>query len=203
MFRKLVLTVACVGLFLSLSRAQSLVYNSVPGPYFAAPPSSGLLGFDDYTTPFTNTGSLFELTSMQFVGGVTSILPGRNSLLFRFFNAANTVEVNNFSVEFPQAGNFIWTITFDPGENFLIPTAGVLRIETVQSTQGQFFLTSTAPSVGTNNPTFGGGTTVGGAPLYHAFSLTGLAIPEPGTVALLFAGGLPLAIGLLRRRRSI
>lgn len=180
--------------------SPSLVYNSVPAnlsQLLAFPVRGGSLGFDDYRTTLAGSHETMRLTSMQFVGGVTV---AGGVLAFEFFDS----NANPFSVltgQLPQAGNFIWTLTIGDAFEFLVPTNGILQIRALGNAQGRFWLTPTPPSVGFNDPAFGGGVTTNGTPLYHAFSLTG-AVPEPGAVALLVGAGVAGAGVLVRRRKK-
>jgi hypothetical protein len=178
----------CALLGAAIAAQAQVVYSSIPGPYFAAAAATGVLGIDDYTS--TASGATFEMPSMRFAGGVTV---ANSQVLFEFLDNTNTLQ-NSFTVALPQAGNFIWTITLGPG--FMVPTAGRLRLTSAQAT-GQWFLTSTAPSVGTNSTSFGGGTGPNQEPLYHVFELS--AVPEPGSMAALGCG---IAALVARRRRK-
>lgn len=195
MFKKLFAVVALLVLCSGV-RAQ-VVYSAIPGPYFALSAANGLLGFDDYFT--TQNTPTMNLTSFRFVGGVTSTATNRNTLLVGFYNLAGTVLQNSFSIALPSSSISIWSITAP--SNFVVPTSGLVAIFATNTTTGQWYLTSTAPSTGSNNPAFGQGYTSGGKPLYQAFELSGIAIvPEPGLLSMFGAmsvGG----IAFLRRRR--
>ncbi|MBL9002120.1 MAG: hypothetical protein JNK25_13390 [Phycisphaerae bacterium] len=162
---------------------RAVVYSGIPGPYAAFAPENGSLGFDDYSSTMANP--VEGLTQMRFVGGVTNAL---ETARFEFYSTAGIL-INSFNVTFPQGGAFIWTITL--GAPIDIPQNGIMQIVATGNSTGRWFLTSTAPTVGTNSNTFGG---ANGGALFHAFELT---TPTPGALAVLGLGG--LAIG--RRRR--
>lgn len=175
------------------SRAVTQVYNSQAGPYSAFAAAGGVIGFDDYTS--TASGATTTLASLVFVGGVTN---AGQSVSFQFLNPDNTLAADSGPLALPQGGNFIWTITFGAlpdgsDSTFAIPTAGILQITVGTGGTGRWFLTPTAPIVGTNNVGFGGGSTQTSP--YNAFSLN--AVPAPASLALMGLGG--LVIG--RRRR--
>jgi hypothetical protein len=176
------------------------VYDSIgPGTagYLAGTPSVGPLGFDDY-----GTTSGVNLTSFHFVGGMSPIATGQNAVMwFTWFTSGGSF-ATSAGVVFTaaDAGYYIWGITFS-SPPFVIPHNGYFQV-TANSTYtgggtysttvpGLFFLSSTdALTVGSNNPTVGGGSTTGGANLVHCFSFD---IPEPTTLGLLGAALLVLA----------
>lgn len=171
-----------------------LVYSGIPGPYtaFAA---GAFTHRDDYAALPLNGND--RLWSLRFVGGVSA--PG-GVLDFFFLDTGATggspTVISSFAVALSQAGDFIWTITFNPSvaPRPTILQNGGLQIQTRAGTTGRWFFTSTAPSVGGNDVAVGTGS--GLTPQRNqAFEIT--TIPTPGAAALLGLGGLAMA----RRRR--
>lgn len=163
-------------------------YDAVPGPYASLPAGTGPRGFNFYQT--SGTGSSMYLGAFRFVGGTNT---AGGSITFNFYNYSGSGTefgslANSFSITLSQAGDFIWTITLDPG--FEIPTLGA--VEMVNGTGGlsRWFLTSTAPSIGTSL----------GSP-FPNYPSQGFAmiegVPAPGALALLGMAGLARS----RRRR--
>jgi MYXO-CTERM domain-containing protein len=170
----------------------AVVYSSLPGPYSAFAAATGPAGFDDYTT--TQPAEAMRVASLKFVGGVTTVGGG---MTFNFYDSGATL-YSTASLALPSAGDFIWTITFGPGNGststFAVPTNGFMEIIVAAGTTGRWFFTPTAPTVGGNNIAVGTGGTL--APQrYSAFELS--AVPAPGALALLGLGGLVAT----RRRR--
>ncbi len=166
--------------------ATSSVYSNMDagGGFNAFPSGNGALGFDDYTS--TSAGAI-TMESIRFVGGVDAV---GGVLNFEFFDAAGANLITAFSVNFSQAGNFIWTITL--GGAFTADAAGVLQITTDATSNGQWFLSDAGPTVGSEDNTFGGAS---GGLLSHKFEIN--VIPAPGALALLGMGGIVAG----RRRR--
>jgi hypothetical protein len=168
-----------------IAPAGTPLYSSIPGPYSAF--SAAAFAFvDDYQTGGVGT---FQVDAMKFVGGVTA---AGGILDFFLLDNANNV-VSSFGVALPQAGNFIWTITLNTPVN--AAHNGRLQIQTRGATTGQWFMTSTAPSVGTNSVAFGLGSNLNPQRI-AAFEIQQL-VPAPSSAALLGLGGLMAA----RRRR--
>jgi hypothetical protein len=168
-------------------------YTGIPGPYSAFTAATGNAGFDDYGTSITD--SSFALASMRFVGGVTSI---GGTMQFRFYDSTATL-FSSASVNLPSAGDFIWTITFGTlpdgsDSTFQVPNNGFLELVVGANTTGRWFMTTTGPTVGTNNIAVGTGSTLN-PQRYNAFEL--IAVPAPASLALLGLGGLVAT----RRRR--
>lgn len=168
-------------------RADTVVYSHMAGGYasFAA---ANYLGFDDYTT--TVSGPTASLNSMKFVGGVTT---ANTTLSFDFYDITGSTLINSFTSTFATAGNFIWTISNLGGFN--VNSTGLLEIYGTQTTTtGKWFLSTSATTVGSDdrfNITDVNGNTAG---YQHSFEL---AIPAPGSLALLGLGGIVAG----RRRR--
>lgn len=193
----------------SLSATAAVVYSgtapSSTGSYSAFAAATGSAGYDDYTTTLAPTANSLLLSSLSFVGGVTftgTVPASARTLRFEFYDFSGTTLLNNFSVSFASSGAFLYTLdtTNVLPADFVVATDGILQITATGTTMGRFFLTSTPPSIGSNDPTFGGAMTSTGTPLYHAFSLSGTAVPEPGSIAL-FAGLMTGGVSLMARRR--
>lgn len=164
------------------------VYSGISGPYSGFAPGTNL-GFDDYVS--TDPSPFYTLAQFRFVGGVSTV---GDTLRVNFYDSGANL-FNFFNVSLGTAGNFVWTITLGLQPNgsdstFLVPQAGFVEITAVTGA-GRWFLTPTAPSVGSNN------LAVGGLPnqFNHAFEL--VAVPAPGAMAFLGLGGLLAS----RRRR--
>lgn len=164
-----------------VDRGPGVIYSAMAGPFQAFPAAAGNLGFDDYDSILP--GGQDNLTALRFVGGVTQV---GGIIDFNFLDVASA-PVSSFAVQFPQAGNFIWTITL--GAPVVIHDQGFLQLSTRAGVTGQWFLSTTAPSIGTESRALGDTTTHG-----HNFELT---VPAPGSLALLGLGGLIAG----RRRR--
>ena len=162
---------------------RAVVYSGIPGPYNAFAAANGSLGFDDYSSTMVN--NVEGLTAMRFVGGVTN---AGETARFEFYSTSSIL-INSFTVQFPQGGNFIWTITL--GAPIDIPKNGIMQIVATGNSTGRWFMTAVPPTIGTNDTTFGG---ANGGALMHTMELT---TPTPGSLALLGLGG--LVVG--RRRR--
>ena len=161
------------------------IFSAIPSPYVAFPAGTGVLGFDDYNS--TLPGGTYEtLTTLRFVGGVTAV-GGR--LDFNFRQNDGTL-FSSFFVNFPSAGNFIWSIGTDANPiGTLIPADGILEIVADANTTGQWFLSTGVPTLGTEDRAIGSVTTHS-----HRFELS---IPAPGAAALMGLAGLVAG----RRRR--
>lgn len=214
--KKLLSSVSAVlGLFLSLSASAQLtpgitleraplggirpeallttVYNGIAGPYAAFAVGTGVLGFDNYTS--IAPPPIFNLTTFQFVGGVTftgAPAPIDRALRFDFFDA-DTNPLSSFSVALPSSGDFIWTINLNTPIS--VASTGFVQATTLGTSQGRWFLTTSPPTVGSNS------FSVGGFPPTHnhAFAMVSI-VPEPGSAALML-GFLSAGAGFLVRRR--
>lgn len=169
------------------------LFNAEAGPYAALPAGSGLRGWTAYQTTASPGADSFFLGQFIFVGGVDT---AGASIGFDFYQWDDTTGtpgayVDTFTVALPTAGDFIWTITLDPG--FAIPTLGYVEMNIAEDAGGlgRWFLTSTAPIVGTTIASFG-------TPTYasQAFRMVE-GVPAPGAIALLGVAGLA---GSRRRR---
>lgn len=174
------------------NRVTAAVYSGIPGPYSAFAAATGPVGFDDYASTVAGP---FNLAQFKFVGGVTTV---GGQLTVQFFDSAQT-QVNSFNITLPQAGNFIWTITLGAAPDgsdstFGVNGAGFVQISAATATTGQWFFTTTAPTIGTNDVAVGGGAQLS-PPRNNAFELVN--VPAPGSLALVGLGGLVA----LRRRR--
>lgn len=163
-------------------------YSAMTGPYNAFSADTGNIGFDDYDSIATDD---IVLTSFRFVGGVAEV---GGEMSFQFFNAAEEF-VDSFGITLPQAGNFIWTITIN--SEVIIPADGIVQAVVAEGFTGQWFLGSTAPEIGLNDPEIGGASLADGTSLSHRFELNGVLVPTPGAVALLGMAG----VAATRRRR--
>jgi hypothetical protein len=135
-----------------------------------------MVGVEDYNLP---TVASPILTEFQFVGGVAA---AGQILWFDFYDDMGTY-IDYAGVQFPQGGNYIWTITI--GTPFAIPDGGYMSMTAdsyYSSSTGTWFMTQDPPAVGTTD----------GLENY-AFSLT--VLPEPASLLLVALGGL-----FLRRR---
>lgn len=173
------------------------VYSAIPGPYAAFAAAAGNLGFDDYDSIVE--GPNFFLGEFTFVGGVATAGTVRVDFL-----TPDNVLANQFTVNLP-AGNNIWTIGLAPNpkdSTFLVPSTGIVRITTIQgvtgapAVPGQWFLSTTPPTIGTQLTTVGSTAGGGSAAYSHRFELA--QVPTPGALALAGMGG----VLMTRRRRA-
>jgi hypothetical protein len=180
-------------------RATSVnVYAGVAGNpgYAGFTAGLGSLGFDDYSAA-TNASPTMTLAKLQFVGGVGATGGPGGSINIAFFDSAQT-PFSNVNINLPQGGRFIWTITLGTvaldgkDSTFQVPVNGFMQITNNSTQTGQWFLTTAAPTIGTNDIAIGGAV----GTHRHAFGL--YEIPAPGAAALLGLGGLFAA----RRRRN-
>lgn len=167
------------------------VYDSIPGPYNAFAVAGGVLGADDYES--TVTDPTMVLGQFQFVGGVTT---AGQSVRVNFFDS-DQVLANFFTVVLSTGGSTsIWTISLGANggldSTFVVPSTGFVQVVAEGGATGRFWLTTTAPSIGSNDITFGGAPNTH----YHAFGM--LAVPAPASAALIGLAGLAAA----RRRRN-
>lgn len=164
-------------------------FDSMAGPYAGLPSGTGVRGFNYYQA--SGTGASMYLGAFGFVGGTNA---AGGSVTFNFYEYSGSggefgALANTFTVALPQAGDFLWTITLDPG--FEIPTLGVVEMVNGTGGSSRWFLTSTAPTVGTSL-----GSPFAAYPA-QSFQFVEGVVPAPGVLALLGVAG--LARG--RRRR--
>lgn len=166
----------------------AVVYSAIPGPYAAFAAAPGGIGFDDYAS--TETG-YFELQSMRFVGS-SDTAGGTVRIEFYTFdpNPALAVFHSSITVGLPVSAGTIYGLTFAPG--FWVPNNGYIQM-VATGTNARWFLSTTAPSVGTQSYAVGSSNPT--ALISHRFELT--SVPAPGALALLGLGGLVAG----RRRR--
>jgi hypothetical protein len=169
------------------------VYDSLAGPFSSFGANTGMVGYDDYGTAVSDNS--MPLAQFKFVGGVTN---ANEQATFNFYTTSHTL-VNTFSVAFPQGGAFTWTVTFgtlpDGGDStFMVPNNGFVEMVVASNATGRFFMTTTSPSVGTNDLLVGS-PAERGLERYQAFGL--IVAPAPGSLGLLALGGLAAS----RRRR--
>jgi len=152
-----------------------------PSGYFAFNPGNGPVGFDDYATVGSD---VVDVATVAFVGGVADV---GGTIGFEFYDATGATLLGSFNVALPQAGNFIWTITLDPG-TVLADPVGIVQCVVDAGTTGQFFLSDGEPTIGTQSNTFGG---ANGGVLRHCFSIGGHLPTQSG--AYCFGDGLDQA----------
>lgn len=174
----------------ALFTAGTAYENMDPGNGFLAfPPATGVLGTADYDSAADDD---INMGAFRFVGGVAA---AGEVIFFDFFDAGG-VFYDGFGVQFPQGGNFIWTITLATPQ--ITQDAGFVQLfaddgSAVVASTGQWFLSDAAPTIGSAGAADATGPA--GESLNHKFAID--AVPAPGSIALLGLGGLAAA----RRRR--
>lgn len=197
------ITLSILGLMTcATTTSAGVVYSGISAPYAKFASTTGSFGTDDYATNLLTP--TMNLDSVKFVGGVTVA----NSIVQLLFEDTSGNPVNGFQVNLTVAGDFLWTIILP--SNFVIPTAGRLQIAGVNGAVGEWALTSTAPTVGSNDFSF----TLGpnglqqptSTPRNFAFELSGTAIeppnsvPEPGSMVVWSLAATVFAVGGIRSR---
>jgi hypothetical protein len=213
-----------IGSHQPVGRIGTTVYDAEGGGagYVAAGPATGFLGFEDYGTTVSASGppngvpttqvDTEELHEYGFVGGVTA----SGGVVFFDFFYNNFSFATSFGVQFPSAGNFIWTITITTPSTVLVPTEGYHQLfanndpNIAPVTSGQWFLSDVgaSPTIGHNDNAWDNGSFDYGdndpndpnvpdvdiRPIGQNFRIN---IPTPGAAALMGLAGLA---GLRRRR---
>jgi hypothetical protein len=179
--------------------------------FLASPAGTGIIGIEDYGSTLsasgppngTPTNQFDSMNSLayEFVGGVSAT----SGILFFDFYYNDFSFGNGFGIQFPSAGAFIWTITFDP-TGFIVPTEGY-HVITANSnpnigplSSGQWYLSDSGanPIHGTNDLAWDSGSFDYGSGTVDLGYLFALGVPTPGTVGLMGLAGLA---GVSRRRR--
>lgn len=169
--------------------------NTTFGSYLTAVSATGgSVSVDDYN--LANGSASWELTKFQFVGGVANA----GEVLFFTFFTPGFAPADSFGVQFPQGGNFIWTITIGTPAAHVHHNGGYYRMwaddgSVLVLSTGTWFMDELAPTRGTTGPAYPGFSTTSGAPLNHKFQIV---VPEPATLAMFGMGVLTL---IVRRRR--
>lgn len=174
------------------------MFAAMDGPYAAFATAGGVIGLDDYVSvlPPGDGDGWSPLEAFGFVGGVTT---AGMSLQVQFYDTTQTF-ISSFNITLPTGGsNSIWTITPTlPATDFFdVPNNGFVQIVAAAGSTGRFWLSTTAPSVGTESNLIGGTAGPGGVPPATHSHRFRLDVPEPSTLSLLAIGG----VALLRRRR--
>jgi autotransporter-associated beta strand protein len=142
----------------------TVVYCKMNDYHYYTSSTGGTVGYEDYTSTLSTS---ISLTQMQFAGGVTV---ANGTLEFLFYSDRGLANyVDGFSCSFSQTGFFVWTITL--GSGVTIPGSGVLVIVAASGTTGTWIEGPAAPSVGTNDSTYGSVN-----PNNYDFELTGTAV---------------------------
>lgn len=179
--------------------------------FLASPPASGVLGAEDYGTTYGDgvnggppTGSSFELCEYDFVGGVTAT---SGVMFFDFFTNSFSY-AGGFGVQFPSAGNFIWTITISNPAANVLPGEGYHQVfanddpNVAPITSGQWFVSDKGanPDYGTNDLSWDSGSyDYGSGTVSLGYNFALRETPAPGAAAVMGLAGLA---GLRRRRRA-
>ena len=128
---------------------ETVVYSKMNDYTVYTSATSGVVGYEDYDS--TNNANI-NLTSMRFAGG-TTVAGG--ILWFDFYSDRSMTNLVNYTgVQTPQSGDFVYTVTL--GNAITIPDAGVLEISANTGTTGHWYGGSVAPSIGTNDSSYGG-----------------------------------------------
>lgn len=196
------------------------IYSALNGPYldptgytgYAVDPyafyrdASGL-NFDDARgdpsrLAWPRADTVFQLGSFTFAGGVNRA--GGYLTCWLFSYGGGSYYWHGFDISLPRAGDELWTVTINTHADYWPhpAVAGGMRITPMWGTQvgGHFprlngvrwLETEAAPTIGTNDPSFGSP----GPGRVKVFEMR--AVPTPGAWGLLAAGGVVLGFG--RRR---
>ena len=171
-------------------------YKNLAGTSFSAVSGTGgAVAIDDYNLAIGASAS-WELNQFRFIGGVAN---AGEVLFFTFFTPGFAFN-DSFGVQFPQGGNFQWTITISTPSAHLVHNGDFVRMwaddgSVLTLSTGTWFMSTDAPTAGTTGNTYPGFQTTGGADLNAKFQLI---VPEPATLAMFGMGVLTLVV---RRRR--
>lgn len=168
-----------------------------PNGYVAFPPTAlevdgqtEVAGVADY---FSAATSNISMEQFKFVGGVDVV---GGVMFFDFFDVTGAY-VDGFGVQLSSAGNFIWTITLGTPMN--IASGGYVQASVDdEDLAGVGSFAASQWFLGNNGATIGDAGAPEASPDFnYNFEIIGVAVPTPGSLALLGLGGL----ATVRRRR--
>lgn len=146
-----------------ITESAAVIFNgNDTGGFSAFAAATGPIGFEDYTS--TSAGPI-DVSIFRFVGGVQDV---GGEMTVEFYDITGTTLLGGFVVNLPSAGNFFWTITLASG-TVIADGAGVVQLVAGAATTGQWFMSATAPTIGTDDPLFGSGSSFA---LRHNFQLS-------------------------------